>query len=127
MHQQQGGPTAGHEEWWFAGSVLKFPTFQNQFGQGDLHGVEDDRRENFSWGLPFDGKLRPWGQIIDGKQKVKPYSAIEDNVQSFFKVAKTLENNVSFTGSSDKTSYFVALNAMNNTGMIENNFIYLPD
>ena len=105
------------------GSVLKFPTFQNQFGQGDLNGVEDDRRENFSWGLPFDGKLRPWGQIIDGKQKVKSYSAIEDNVQSFFKVAKTLENNVSFTGSSDKTSYFVALNAMNNTGMIENNFI----
>jgi TonB-linked SusC/RagA family outer membrane protein len=104
-------------------SVLKFPTFQDQFGQGDLSGVVDDRRENFSWGLPFDGKLRPWGQIIDGKQKVKPYSALTNNIQSFFNVAKTLENNLSFTGSSDKTTYMVALNTMNNTGIVENNYI----
>jgi TonB-linked SusC/RagA family outer membrane protein len=104
-------------------NILKYPTFQNSYGQGDLKGVEDDRRENFSWGLPFDGKLRPWGQIINGKQKVKPYSAIEDNVQSFFQTAKSIENNVSFSGSSEKTNYFVAFNAMNNTGIVENNFM----
>ncbi|MBK9480648.1 MAG: hypothetical protein IPO02_01405 [Bacteroidetes bacterium] len=49
-----------------------------------MNGIFDDRRENFSWGLPFDGQLRPWGQIIDGNQKVKPYVAIEDNVKDFF-------------------------------------------
>ena len=65
-------------------SILKYPEFQNKYGQGIVKGVVDDRRENFSWGLPFDGQNRPWGQVIDGEQKVKPYSAIEDNVKDFF-------------------------------------------
>ncbi|HZF99820.1 MAG TPA: carboxypeptidase-like regulatory domain-containing protein, partial [Chitinophagales bacterium] len=57
---------------------LKLPDRQDKFGQGDLTGLVDDRRENFSWGLPFDGELRPWGQAIDGRQKIKPYEAIPD-------------------------------------------------
>src|ERR1035438_7982752 len=40
-------------------SVLKLPAFQNQFGEGNLDAIPDDRRENFSWGLPFNSKLRP--------------------------------------------------------------------
>jgi hypothetical protein len=38
------------------------PKFQNQFGQGDMNGVKSMiRRENFSWGLPFDGQLASMG------------------------------------------------------------------
>lgn len=36
-------------------NVLMLPEFQNQFGQGDVDNVFNNRRENFSWGLPFDG------------------------------------------------------------------------
>jgi TonB-dependent SusC/RagA subfamily outer membrane receptor len=74
--------------------VLMYPKLQNQFGQGDMHGLNDDRRENFSWGLPFDGQLRPWGQMIDGNQRVKPYVAIEDNVKDFFNTGEAFENNL---------------------------------
>ncbi|NJN33009.1 MAG: TonB-dependent receptor plug domain-containing protein [Saprospiraceae bacterium] len=67
----------------YLSSVLKLPGFQSQFGQGDISGVPDDRRENFSWGLPFDGQLRPWGQEIGGQQRVKPYVALPNNVRDF--------------------------------------------
>jgi hypothetical protein len=83
------------------------PKFQNQFGQGDMNGVFDDRRENFSWGLPFDGQLRPWGQIIDGNQRVKPYVAIEDNVKDFFNTGEALENNLSLSGGTEKSNFLL--------------------
>lgn len=35
-------------------NILKYLDLQDKYGQGDTHGIFDDRRENFSWGLPFD-------------------------------------------------------------------------
>jgi TonB-linked SusC/RagA family outer membrane protein len=104
-------------------NILKYPTFQNSFGQGDLNGVPDDRRENFSWGLPFDGQIRPWGQIINGQQKVKPYSPVENNVKDFFNRGTAWENNLSVGGGNDKSNYFLALNSLNSKGVIQNTFL----
>lgn len=100
--------------------VLMYPKFQNQFGQGDMHGIYDDRRENFSWGLPFDGQLRPWGQIIDGNQRIKPYVAIEDNVKDFFRTGEGYENNLSLSGGTEKSNYFLSFNSLNATGVTPN-------
>ena len=97
---------------------MKYPAFQNQYGEGDQDNIKDDRRENFSWGLPFDGHLRPWGQIINGEQLVKPYSAIPNNVKDFFDVGRTWTNNVSFDGGNEKNAYYVSINAVNNKGVI---------
>nr|MBP6316110.1 SusC/RagA family TonB-linked outer membrane protein [Chitinophagaceae bacterium] len=102
--------------------VLMLPKFQNQFGQGDMNGVFDDRRENFSWGLPFDGQLRPWGQIIDGNQRVKPYVAIEDNVKDFFNTGEALENNLSLSGGTEKSNFLLSFNSLNATGVTPNTF-----
>lgn len=101
-------------------NVLRYPEFQNEFGQGDLNGVYDDRRENFSWGARFNGELRPWGQIVNGNQKVKPYVALEDNVKNFFNTGKTWENNLSLGGGSESTTYFLSLNTLNNKGVTDN-------
>jgi len=103
--------------------ILKYPTFQNQYGQGDLNGLPDDRRENFSWGLPFDGELRPWGQIINGNQKVKRYEAQENNVKDFFNIGKAWENNLSLSGGTEKGNYFVGLNTLNSKGVTPNTFL----
>jgi len=103
-------------------SVLKLPEFQNKYGQGNVNDVVDDRRENFSWGLPFDGQVRPWGQEINGKQKVKPYEAQEDNVRNFFNIGKTWENNLSIGGGGENSTYYLSLNTLNNTGVIPNNY-----
>lgn len=102
-------------------SVLKVPETQKEFGQGNTQDIVDDRRENFSWGLPFDGKLRPWGQVIDGKQMVKPYS-YQNNLRDFFDIGRTWENSASVAGSNDKSTYYLSLNTLNNKGVVPNNF-----
>ncbi len=102
---------------------LKYADLQHQFGQGNIYnGVADDRRENFSWGLPFDGALRPWGQVIDGKQLVKPYSDLPTNIKSFFNHGKELNNYVSVSGGTEKTTYLLSLNSMNSQGVVPNTF-----
>lgn len=100
-------------------SILKYPTFQNEFGQGNIYaGIADDRRENFSWGEPFDGKERPFGQVIDGKQQLKEYKAIPNNVKDFFDKGQTFNNNLTVSGGSDKSTYFLSVGALNNKGII---------
>ncbi len=102
----------------YLSSILKLPDVQTQFGQGDLLGVVDDRRENFSWGLPFDGQLRPWGQEIDGQQRVKPYVALPNYMRDFFDTGFTSENDLSFEGGNDKTRYRISANSLNSKGII---------
>lgn len=117
-----GKTSVSYSTSYYLSDPLKLPEFQNKYGQGDINGVVDDRRENFCWGLPFDGQLRPWGQAINGYQKVKPYSAQENNVKDFFNRGRTLENNVAIGSGNDKGSYFLSLNSLNNTGIIPNTF-----
>jgi TonB-linked SusC/RagA family outer membrane protein len=99
-------------------NVLKLPDFQNKYGQGDLDNVVDDRRENFSWGLPFDGKLRPWGQEINGQQRVKPYEANEDNMKDFFNTGVGYTNSLAFGGGNEKTDYQLSLSSSNTKGIV---------
>lgn len=96
-------------------SLLKLPEFQNKYGQGNIYeGIPDDRRENFSWGAEFDGQQRPWGQIINGRQKVKPYEAQKNNVRDFFDIGQTWNNNVALNGGNEQAAYRLSLGALNN-------------
>jgi TonB-linked SusC/RagA family outer membrane protein len=104
-------------------NILRYPTFQNQFGEGDLNGIPDDRRENFSWGLPFDGQIRPWGQIINGQQQVKRYEAQENNVKDFFNTGKAWENNLTLSGGTEKSNYFLGFNTLNSDGVVPGTFM----
>jgi TonB-linked SusC/RagA family outer membrane protein len=99
-------------------NVLKLPDLQNTYGQGNLYdGLADDRRENFSWGERMDGSLRPWGQIINGQQLVKPYAPVENNMRSFFNTGQTWENNASLSGGTENSSFYLSLNTLNNKGV----------
>ncbi len=103
--------------------ILKYADLQNTYGQGNIYqGIADDRRENFSWGYRFDNQMRPWGQIIDGKEMVKPYSALPNNVKSYFNHGKDLNNFVSVSGGSENSTYFLALNTTNSSGVVPNTF-----
>lgn len=95
-------------------SILKYPDFQNTYGQGNIYeGIRDDRRENFSWGEKFNGQVRPWGQEINGEQQVKPYEALENNVRDFFDVGQTWNNNVGINGGSESAAYRLSLGSLN--------------
>jgi TonB-linked SusC/RagA family outer membrane protein len=109
-------------------NVLKLPEFQNSYGQGDLDFTVDDRRENFSWGLPFDDKLRPWGQAIPTNdadtaftQRIKPYSALPDNMRDFYSTGVAFRNNISMSGGSNNNSYYLSIGSYNSKGVIESN------
>jgi len=103
--------------------VLKLPTTQNQFGQGSIYtGIVDDREDNFSWGLPFDNKIKPWGQIIDGKELVKPYSYVPNNYNNFFQRGRDLNNFVSLSGGNETTTYFLSINTLNSNGVVPSTF-----
>jgi TonB-linked SusC/RagA family outer membrane protein len=97
-------------------SILRLPEFQNEYGQGGQK--ERDSRENFSWGPKFDGVVRPWGQEVDGEQRVKPYAALPDNVKEFFNIGQTFTNNVSLSQNNDKNSYYVSFNNVDQKGIM---------
>ena len=99
------------------------PDVQNRYGQGDVYsGLQDYRATNYSWGLPFDNSPRPWGQIISGKQLVKPYADQPNNTDYFFNQSNALSNYVSVKGSGENSTYFLSLNAINGTGIVPNDF-----
>lgn len=103
--------------------VVKLPGMQHEYGQGNIYtGIADDPRTNGSWGYLMDGSTRPWGQVIDGKQQVKPYSDQPNNIRSFFQRGQNLTNNVNISGGSDKSDYMLSLNTVNSNGVIPNTF-----
>jgi TonB-linked SusC/RagA family outer membrane protein len=97
-------------------SILRIPEYQNTYGQGGQKAP--DSRENFSWGPKFDGILKPWGQVVDGEQRVKPYVGLKNNVKEFFNIGGTFTNNVSFAQSNDKNSFFVSFNNVDQKGIM---------
>lgn len=103
-------------------TVLKLPELQNEYGQGNIYSgpYPDDRRENFSWSYAFDGKDRPWGQVIDGKQRVKKYEAIPSNVRDYFNTGVTYNNTLGITGGNEKTTFYLSLNAVKGKGIVPN-------
>jgi TonB-linked SusC/RagA family outer membrane protein len=109
-----------------ASSILKLPDFQNEYGQGYYDVIApdglsatylNDPKENFSWGAPFTGAMQEWGQMIDGVRQSKPYSAAKNNVRDFFRRGFSTDNNISFSGGSEKTSFYLGLNSVNSNGI----------
>ena len=97
-------------------SILKLPDYQNQYGQGG--DKEPDSRENFSWGPKFDGVLRPWGQVVEGEQRVKPYVAMPNNVKEFFYIGRVFNNGVSFSQNNERNSFFLSFNNLDQKGIM---------
>ena len=101
-------------------SILKLPDFQNEYGQGYDNSVVDPK-ENWSWGPRFDGSVQPWGQAVNGVRQERPYSAVRNNVRDFFETGVAFNNNLSFSGGSEKSTYFLSLNALNSDGIMPTN------
>lgn len=101
-------------------NVLKLPDFQNEFGQGG--DGEFDPKENWNYGPKFDGVVRPWGQEINGKKLERPYSAVKNNIKDFYETGKAYNNNISIAGNSEKSTYYLSLNALNSNGILPGNY-----
>ena len=96
---------------------------QDQYGQGyatckcDVNDFWSG--ENFSWGPELDGVVRPWTSPVlvdtdaDGTGDEyqflsRPYSAVEDQLESFFDIGRTTVTNVNFSGGNEKYTYYAS-------------------
>ena len=112
-------------------SPFRQPEWQNQYGQGNKgqfsfvdgtgKGVNDGVDE--SWGPRMDGRLLPQFDspiAADGTRTPTPWIAHPDNVNQFFQTGRTLTNNVSITGGSDKGDFRLSFTNLDQTGILPN-------
>jgi TonB-linked SusC/RagA family outer membrane protein len=101
------------------------PTFQNLYGQGaggqfswvdgKGGGVQDGNDQSF--GPRLNGQIIPQFTCPTGC----PWVAHPNNVNSFFQTGGTFDNNLSFSGGTDRASARVSLGMENDKGYIPNN------
>lgn len=82
----------------FYTSILRTPKYQETFGQGwdGLHYLN----ENGSWGPKFDGEVRPWGNVVNNSQLIKPFSFQKDQLENFFTTGSSNQTNIAVSGGS---------------------------
>jgi TonB-linked SusC/RagA family outer membrane protein len=89
-------------------SVSFLPKTQEKYGQGwdGVHYPE----ENGSWGLLYDGEIRPTGlPQADGNEYQVPYSFRKNNIKDFYQTGATYQNGFSINaGSADSYALFSA-------------------
>ena len=103
--------------------VGKLPTLENKFGQGWNSTFIPG--ENGSWGPVLDGKMRPWGAIVDNSRLVKPFSFIEDNIRNFYTTGLELNNTVALSGGNDISRFYFSYGNVESDGVIPTNSDYL--
>lgn len=102
---------------------------QDQYGQGLINpdgSTSFDSGENFSWGPKFDGVVRPWTSPVDTdgdgtyEYLSRPYSAVENQLQNFFRLGSTFTNSISMSGGDDRFTYYASYGNTTQNGILEN-------
>jgi len=106
--------------------VMRLPNWQNEYGQG-FYGRRDIR-ENTSWGPKFDGEMRYWDFVVDipdsisARRRIKPYSALPNNVRNFFDFGRTFNNSIAFAGGNESANFYMSYSNINDNGIMPLNF-----
>ena len=102
---------------------------QDQYGQGVLNpdgSKNRDSGENWSWGPAFDGIVRPWTSPVDVdgdgtlEYLSRPYSAVPDQLQNFFRKGRTNSNNLAISGGTDNFTYYASYGNTYQRGILDN-------
>lgn len=103
---------------------------QDQYGQGfglpfaNIPGR--DSGENWSWGPAFDGVVRPWTSPVDvngdgsSEYLSRPYSAVENQLDDFFRLGNTMSNSFYLSGANDNFNYRASYSNTNQNGILDN-------
>jgi TonB-linked SusC/RagA family outer membrane protein len=75
--------------------------------------------ENQQFGDAYDGTLRPVGRILeDGSVNMLPYSAIKGVREDIWNTGSTLNNQVSFSGGTDNSTFFFSAENNKTEGIV---------
>lgn len=112
-------------------SILEFPEYQNEYGQGkiDANGVPRFSYVDGKGGGVFDAVGESWGPRLDdgllipqwwsGGEAV-PWISHPNNTRDFFRGGAKLTNSVSVHGSYDKANFRLAATNLDQTGIVPN-------
>jgi TonB-linked SusC/RagA family outer membrane protein len=103
--------------------VGKLPDMQSEFGQGWAGSFI--LSENGSWGPRLDGKMRPWGAIVDNSQLIKPFSFVKNNIRNFYDVGTEANNSIAISGGTDISKFFFSYSNVTSDGVIPTKADYL--
>ena len=116
--------------------VAFLPEFQDKYGNGSHYAtsfggagyktnyadsMHDNWRpfENQQYGDPYNGEMRIIGRVLeDGSKFIIPYSPIEDARRKTFDNGSTFNNQVSFQGGDDRSTYFMSLENNQTKGIV---------
>src|SRR5690606_5172530 len=98
--------------------VFLLPRAQKEFGQGQ-NGTYDPLQSE-SWGPRFDGTVKDFGpKLPDGSQPQNLYSALErDNRLDLFQTGVNMQNDLSFSGGDENSTYFFSLQDVSIKGIL---------
>lgn len=99
-------------------NVFLLPPAQTQFGQGQ-NGVYSPTQYE-SWGPAFDGTTKNLGlPLPDGTQPQAVYAApAKDNRYDMFDTGRTLQNDLSFSGGDENSTYFMSVQNVDIKGVV---------
>jgi TonB-linked SusC/RagA family outer membrane protein len=107
------------------GTVNRLPEYQNEYAQG-LNGTLTPTQIG-SVNNPGGGVVTSWGPRIAGQTIINSFGqpetlqAYPDNVKDIFKQSYNLQNNISFSGGNEKSTYRVAIGNTKETYLLDNN------
>ena len=116
-----GGNTGGKVNVDYDGSmsvqrVGRLAFEQTMFGQG--WSMDRALNENGNWGARFDGKERPWGNIVDDEQLMSLNTYHKNRIRDFYDLGIGYNNSVSFTGGTDRSTFRVSISQSHVDGPI---------
>lgn len=99
-------------------NVYFLPEAQTTYGQGQNGTYIPTTYE--SWGPAFDGSQRPFGDPLpDGTQPMITYAAPgRDNRLDLFQTGVNVQNDISFSGGDEISTYFLSAQMVNQTGIM---------
>lgn len=102
-------------------SVNRFPTYQNEYAEGN-NGVFSPTAQT-SWGPRIVGQTvtNAYNPVTNANNRTEVLQAYPNNVVDIFRHGMNWQNNIAFSGGSDKNTFRFAYGYLKNKGVIENN------
>lgn len=98
-------------------NIFLLPPAQTTFGQGQNGTYIATEAE--SWGPKFDGSMQNFGAPINGVQPQILFAApSKDNRLEMFDTGRTMQNDLSFSGGDEKSTYFFSVQNVDIKGVI---------
>ena len=97
-------------------NVNRYPDYQNEYAQGGVQGGAFNPLSNFSWGPQITGQT-----VNNFRGQPETLTAYPNNVRDFFETGINAQNNLSFTGGGNNTSFRLSYGNLYETGVIKNN------